>query len=62
MEKANQYLEVSYFRPYRTVFEPAQGLQGWTILEKIQTGRKMVEDSYRISRDIQEIKCRISRS
>ena len=35
---------VTYFHSYRTVFELAQGLRDWTILEKIQTGEEAVVD------------------
>ena len=35
---------VSYSHFYRTVFELAQGLRDWAILEKNQTGGEVVED------------------
>ena len=35
---------VSYSHSYKTVFELAQGLRDFTILEKIQTRGKVVED------------------
>ena len=44
---------VSYFHFHKTMFEPAQRLRDWAILEKIQTEVEMVQDieSQRYSRN-----------